>query len=268
LPIDPISPITRVVRQRAIVAALTRRELSARYRGGALGYLWSLLNPLLLLGVYAVVFQLVFRPRADVAPYALFLFGGILAWGFVSASLLDASETFRAHGPLLRKTTAAPEVFPASAVAARLTHLALALPVLLGAIAYFAWRGEARPTAALLQLPIVLALLALAVFGLSLAVSSLSVIFGDVRDIVSNLLTLFFFLTPVLYPASAVPERFRFALWINPFAPFLTGVHACAFEFRAVAPAQWAQMAAVAAAALLLGGAVFERLRDAVVEEA
>jgi ABC-type polysaccharide/polyol phosphate export permease len=268
LPIDPLSPLTRLARQRAIVAALTRRELSARYRGGALGYLWSLINPLLLLAVYATVFRFVFQPRADVAPYALFLFGGVLAWGFASASLIDASETFRAHGPLLRKTTAAPEVFPATAVAARLTHLALALPVLLAAVYYFASRGEARPSWAILQLPLVLALLALTVLGLSLAVSSLSVLFGDVRDIVSNLLTLLFFLTPVLYPAEAVPERFRFALRFNPFAIFLTGVHASGFEFRAVRLEEWAWMAGIALAALLAGAAIFERLRDAVVEEA
>src|SRR6202162_3183900 len=102
-------PLARTIRQRAIVYALARRELAARYRGGVLGFFWSLLNPLLLLAVYATVFRYVFAPRADVRPYALFLFGGVLGWGFVSAALIDASETFRANGPLLRKTTVAPE---------------------------------------------------------------------------------------------------------------------------------------------------------------
>ena len=85
-----LSPIRRAWAQRALVAALVRRELVARYRGGALGFLWSLLNPLLLLLVYATVFRFVFAPRADVRPYALFLFGGVLVWGFVSAALIDA----------------------------------------------------------------------------------------------------------------------------------------------------------------------------------
>jgi ABC-type polysaccharide/polyol phosphate export permease len=103
-----LSPLFRTIRQWPLVVALTKRELSARYRGGALGFLWSLANPLLLLLVYATVFRYVFTPRADVRPYALFLFGGVLVWGFVSASLLDAAETFRNNGPLLRKTTVAP----------------------------------------------------------------------------------------------------------------------------------------------------------------
>src|SRR5512141_3394292 len=140
-----MNPLLRTWRQRSLVTALTRRELSARYRGGVLGYFWSLLNPLLLLAVYATVFRLVFTPRADVRPYALFLFIGVLAWAFVSSALIDAAETFRANGPLLRKTTVAPEVFPAAAVASRLTHLLLGLPVLAGATAWAAARGSVRP---------------------------------------------------------------------------------------------------------------------------
>ena len=162
-------PLLRTWRQRALVLALARRELVARYRGGVLGFLWSLVNPLLLLAVYATVFRYVFTPRADVRPYALFLFGGVLVWGFVSAALIDASETFRANGPLLRKTTVAPEVFPGVAVAARLAHLLLALPVLLAAIAWAAFRGSVAPGLALLQFPLVVLLLAASVHGLALA---------------------------------------------------------------------------------------------------
>src|SRR5262252_9698054 len=139
-----LSPVLRALENRALIAALARRELAARYRGGALGFLWSLLNPLLLLAVYATVFRFVFAPRADVRPYALFLFGGVLVWGFVSAALADAAETFRVNGPLLRKTTVAPEVFPAAAVGARLAHLLLALPVVAGAILFAAARGSVR----------------------------------------------------------------------------------------------------------------------------
>jgi ABC-type polysaccharide/polyol phosphate export permease len=261
-------PLVRTWRQRALILALARRELVARYRGGVLGFLWSLLNPLLLLGVYATVFRYVFAPRADVRPYALFLFGGVLVWGFVSAALIDASETFRANGPLLRKTTVAPEVFPAVAVAARLAHLALALPVLLAAIAWAAFRGSVAPGLALLQFPLVVLLLAVSVHGLALLISALAVHFGDVRDLVANLLTLAFFLTPILYPVEAVPERFRGLLLLNPFAAYFSGLHDSAFFFRPVGWAQWAQMSVTAAVLLAAGTFVFERLRDSIAEEA
>jgi lipopolysaccharide transport system permease protein len=263
-----LSPLARTFRQRPLVVALTKRELSARYRGGALGFLWSLLNPLLLLLVYATVFRFVFAPRAEVRPYALFLFGGVLVWGFVSASLLDAAETFRANGPLLRKTTVAPDVFPAVAAGARLMHLCLALPVLAAAIAVAAVRGDAAPTAAVLQFPLVLLLLAATVFGLALAISALAVHFGDVRDLVGNVLTLAFFLTPVLYPVSSVPERWRAFLWLNPFAIFFSSVHDSVFFFRLVPLSAWVGMAATAAVSLAVGGFLFDRLRDSIAEEA
>jgi ABC-type polysaccharide/polyol phosphate export permease len=264
---DP-NPLVRTVRQRALVFALVRRELLARYRGGVLGFLWSLVNPLLLLLVYATVFRLVFEPRADVRPYALFLFGGVLVWSFVSGALLDSAETFRANGPLLRKTTVAPEVFPAVAVAARLSHLILALPILAAALAVAGVAGSLHPGLAAAAFPLVLLLLALMVYGLALAVSSLSVHFGDVRDLLANLLTLAFFVTPVLYPVEAVPERFRFLLFFNPFAPFFAAVHDCVFYFRPVSALDWVWMLLAAGLSLLVGSALFARLRDSIAEEA
>ncbi len=265
---NPLAPLRRTWAHRALVSALVRRELSARYRGGALGFLWSFLNPLLLLLVYATVFRLVFAPRADVKPYALFLFGGVLMWGFASSSLLDAVEAFRANGPLLRKTTVSPEVFPAAAVGGRLSHFLLAFPVLLAAIVFGAMRGGVRVGPAAIEFPLVLALLALSVFGAALGLSALSVHFADVRDIVANLLTLAFFVTPVLYPAEAVPERWRWALRLNPFASYFTGLHDTLFFFRPVAAMDWLWMIGTAVLALGAGGAVFERLRDSLAEEA
>ncbi|HEY4229590.1 MAG TPA: ABC transporter permease [Thermoanaerobaculia bacterium] len=261
-------PIRRTIAQRALIRALVRRELSARYRGGALGFLWSFVNPLLLLLVYATVFRFVFAPRADVRPYALFLFGGVLVWSFVSSALLDAVEAFRANGPLLRKTTVAPEVFPAAAVGARLAHLLLALPVLAAAIAFVAARGGIHPGPEILAFPLVLALLVVTVLGAALFCSALAVPFGDVRDVVANLLTLAFFVTPVLYPVEAIPERWRWLLGLNPFAAFFAGVQDSLFFFRPIPAADWLWMAAWAAVSVVLGGAVFERLRDSIAEEA
>ena len=263
-----VSPLRRTLAQSPLIRALVRRELSARYRGGALGFLWSLLNPLLLLLVYATVFRFVFAPRADVRPYALFLFGGVLVWGFVSSAILDSVETFRVNGPLLRKTTVFPEVFPAAAVGARLAHLLLALPVLAAAIGFAAARGSVSLGPAAWEFPVVLALLVLTVFGAALACSALAVHFGDVRDIVANLLTLSFFVTPILYPVEAVPERYRWLLRLNPFAGFFSGVQDTLFFFRPVSAPDWAQMAAACVLSLAAGGAVFERLRDSLAEEA
>ncbi|MFI5143876.1 MAG: ABC transporter permease, partial [Thermoanaerobaculales bacterium] len=95
--------IKSLYRQRALLAVLVARELRARYRGTFLGYLWSLLNPLLLLGVYTVVFTFVIPARAPThVPYPLFLFAGLLPWLFASGALLDAAVVLADNGPLLK----------------------------------------------------------------------------------------------------------------------------------------------------------------------
>jgi len=116
--------------------------------------------------------------------------------------------------------------------------------------------------------PAVLLLLALAVFGAALAVSPLAVHFGDVRDIVANLLTLAFFLTPVLYPLEAIPERYRPLLRLNPLSSYFLAIQDSVFFFRPIPPVEWLWMGGIAAAALAGGAAVFERLRDSLAEQA
>ena len=131
-----------VWRQRALVAVLVRRELDARYRASFLGFFWSLLNPLLLLAVYAVVFTTIFQPRFPGGePYPLFLFAGLLPWLFLSGSALDASVTMVDNGPLLAKVMCPPEIFPVVTVLSHLVHHLLALPVLLAALVASAAAG-------------------------------------------------------------------------------------------------------------------------------
>jgi len=106
------------------------------------------------------------------------------------------------------------------------------------------------------------------VFGLALTISSLAVHFADIRDVLSNLLTLAFFLTPVLYPVTSVPERYRGLLRVNPFSSYFTALHDSLFFFRPIAAVEWAWMAGTAALSLAVGAVVFERLRDSIAEEA
>jgi ABC-type polysaccharide/polyol phosphate export permease len=114
----------------------------------------------------------------------------------------------------------------------------------------------------------VLALLTATILGLALVVSSLAVHFGDVRDLLGNLLTLAFFLTPIIYPIEAAPGRLRNLLWVNPFTSFFVAIHESAFHFRPVRAEAWAGMLLTTALSLAIGGSVFERLRDSIAEEA
>jgi len=122
-------------RHRALVAVLVRRELTARYRASVLGFFWSLLNPLLLLAVYAVVFTSIFQPRFPGGdPYPLFLFAGCCPGCSCPGPPSTPAVTMVDNGPLLAKVMCPPEIFPAVTVVSHLFHLLLALPVLLLAL--------------------------------------------------------------------------------------------------------------------------------------
>lgn len=264
-----IDSLQRLARARALVWTLAVRELKARYRGSFFGYLWSLINPLLLLAIYSAVFTLIFVPRAgSVRPYPLFLFGGVLAWNFLSAALLDSAVTFKANGPLLRKVIVAPEIFPAVSVVSQAFHFLWAFPVL-AAATLAAWATSSISVGwPAVQLPLVLLLLGFAVLGAALLVSSLSVHFQDVRDVLQSVLTFWFFASPVIYSAESLPPRLRFWLAFNPATPFLSGIHDAVFFFRWIPAAGWLSMTGISAFALFLGAAVFARLRDSIAEEA
>jgi ABC-type polysaccharide/polyol phosphate export permease len=124
------------------------------------------------------------------------------------------------------------------------------------------------PGLAALAFPAVILLLMLTVLGLALAISSLAVYFADVRDLIANLLTLAFFLTPVLYPVDSVPRHYRSLLRLNPFASYFSALHDSLFFFRAIPAAEWAWMVGTAVLSLAAGAAIFERLRDSIAEEA
>jgi len=258
-------------RHRALVYVLVARELKARYRGSVLGFFWSLLNPLLMLAVYAVVFTLVFPGRsAATSPYAVFLFCGLLPWNWLSASLTDASASLIVHGPLLRKVLFPAEVLPAVAVLSQGVHFLLALPVLLAALLAGAAGLFGTPVSfspALLQVPALLLAEGLLLFGVGLFLAALTVHFRDVKDLLATALSLWFFATPVLYTLSEMKEGIlRTVLSWNPVAPLFSAWHDALFYGRWITPGRWVLLLTVSLGALVLGASFFGRLRDSFPE--
>lgn len=258
-----------LLRFRSLLATLVGRELRARYRGSVLGFFWSLVNPTLLLGVYSLVFGFVFKPQysAGTDPYALFLITGLFPWIWLSTSLLEGAMSLVANGGLIRKAVFPAALLPIVAVLSNLAHFLLALPVLAAALivghllgyAVGGWQAVLLPVVIVLELPLV--------GGLALGLAALNVHFKDVKDILANLLTLLFFLTPVIYPLQAVSIR---PLWwmvrLNPFTSFTLAYQQLLF-FRVVPdPALWLQMVLCALLGWALGASLFARLSDTLVE--
>lgn len=264
-----MSALRLLWRHRSLVAVLVRRELDARYRASFLGFFWSLLNPLLLLAVYAVVFTYIFSPRFPGAdPYPLFLFSGLLPWLFFSGAALDGSITLIDNGPLLAKVMCPPEIFPAVTVAAHLVHHLLALPILIGAMIVSAAVGLHEFPSAMWLLPAALVPWILATGGAVLAVSVLAVHFRDLRDLLGHLLNLLFFSSPIIYQLDGleVPAILERVLRLNPLASLVTVYRDAVFGGQPPRLTVWLTAYAVGAVSWWLGTLVFNRWRETVVE--
>jgi ABC-type polysaccharide/polyol phosphate export permease len=259
--------LRHLLRYRALITALVARELKARYRGSVLGFVWSFVNPLLLLLIYNFVFS-VMMPGArgeGVEPYALFLFCGLLPWTWFSSSLLDASNVLIAGGNLIRKVLFPAEILPTVTVLAGLVHYCLGLGVL---AAFFVYYRHPVPPADLLWLPVIVAVQLLLTLGLAWLLSALTVHFRDLRDLLSNLMTLWFFGTPIIYPLDRAPEGARWILNLNPFTHLAVAYQDVLFRPEPFSNAR--RLLAIGAASMavcVFGYFVFDRLRDTLAEE-
>jgi len=261
-----LNELATLYRHRQLIAALTARDLKARYRGSILGYFWSLANPLLLLGVYTLVFTKFF-PQQVVQPYPLFLFSGILPWTFFAAAVLESTTSISTNAGLIKKVMFPAEALPVVVVLSHLVHFALAIPILLTAILAFAALGKFTLTWTMLLAPLLMVLQTMFVAGIALTVSSASVLFRDLRDIVANLMQLGFFVTPIIYLIDNIESRaLRAMLRVNPMTPFVVAYQDVFFFGRLPNLSDTILILFYAFGSLTLGFFVFDRLRDTLAE--
>jgi lipopolysaccharide transport system permease protein len=259
--------LRHVIRYRGLVASLVARELKARYRGSVLGFFWSFVNPLLLLLVYSFVFSVVLPGAHPTAlePFALFMFCGILPWTWFSSSLLESTTVLITSGNLIRKVLFPAEVLPIVTVLAGAVHFCLGLPILAAFLVYY--RVPVTVTD-LLWFPLIVVIQLLLTLGFALLLSALTVHFRDVRDLLSNLLTLWFFGTPIIYALEQVPSRVRQVLNLNPMTHLVVSYQDVLFTPGPFM--RWPALIAVGLGAVgvfLVGFFVFDRLRDTLAEE-
>jgi len=204
------------------------------------------------------------HPR-ELEPFALFLFCGILPWTWFSSSLVESSSVLITGGNLIKKVLFPAEVLPIVEVLASLVHFCLGLPILAAFLIYY--RVPLWPTD-LLWFPIIVCVQLVLTIGIALIVSALTVHFRDVRDLLTNLLTLWFFATPIIYPVELAPERVRRLLNLNPFTHLVIAYQEVLFRPGPFAQVTRLFFVAVASVLIFLFGYfVFDRLRDTLPEE-
>ncbi len=239
------------LRYRELLLNLVATELKVKYRGSALGFLWSLLNPLALIVIYTIAFRYIVRIQIE--RYAVFLVAGILPWQFFSSSALASTISLMVNASLLKKVHFPREIIPASTVLFNLIQMVLALlvflPSLLVLTGHLPWT--------LVFYPAVLALQVLFVIGVAMGLSALTVVFRDLRHLTEVGLMMLFWMTPILYSVSMVPPWLRTVFAFNPMTSYVSAYQDITYWGRPPEPWLMLTMAGWAAAALLVGGAIF-----------
>ncbi|MBV9660401.1 MAG: ABC transporter permease [Acidimicrobiales bacterium] len=248
---------------------LTLRELRSKYKRSFLGWAWSLVNPLANMAVYTVVFAYFLKAKPPpgingLDVYALSLMCALLPWNFFSASVMGSIGTLVGNGPLIKKTYFPRQLLPAATVGAALvTHLiemGLLIVVLVG---FGDWQAATF-------LPFVLVLMAVNVMfslGLGLLLSALNVYFRDIEHFMGIVLLVWLYMTPIIYPITSVPARFRTPLKANPMTEMSTAFRSVLYYGRLPSWSAFVYFLGWAVALLALGWWVFNKLQDGLAEE-
>lgn len=204
-----------IYRYRDLVLALVARELKVRYRRSAIGFTWTMLQPLLMMLVLQVVFSSLFR--FQLVNYPVYAMAGILFWNFFSQSVVSSMNSLRGNSQLLKKVPVPKAVFPIATVASGVINLIFALVPLLLILVI-----TGHPlTPALLFLPVAILLAALFTLGAGLLLSPLSIFFNDIVEMITVILSVLMYLTPIFYPKEIVPQKMRWIVRFNPLRSIL-----------------------------------------------
>src|SRR4051794_1849662 len=244
------------IRYRELIWALALKELKVRYKRSVLGFLWALLNPMLLMLVLTVVFSSVLK--MNIPHYAIFLLSMILPWTFFSQSLAYAAESVVGNGDLLKKIRVAKVVFPLAAVASNMINLLLSLiPLILivlvmGHPFYITW----------LYLPVPLLALTIFTIGATFFFAAANVYYRDVAHILQVVLQVWFYITPILYSIDFFPAQYRWIFKLNPLIFVMNGFRLSVYY--GLLPTAQSILASFVCAflALFIGFAVFRRYQD------
>jgi lipopolysaccharide transport system permease protein len=241
-------------RFRELLYFLIWRDVKVRYKQTLLGAAWAILQPLLTMIVFSIFFGKLARMPSDGVPYPLFAYVALVPWTFFANGLTLSSNSLVSNQTLLRKVYFPRLVIPVSAVASGLLDFAIAFVVLLGLAA----RYGVTPTANMLWLPVLVLLALVTALGVGLWFAALNVLYRDIQYVVPFLVQVWLYATPIVYPSSLVPERWRTLYALNPMVGVVEGFRWTLLG-TGTAPGPMILVSAAAAVATLIGGLFFFR---------
>lgn len=249
----PLRKLFEVYRYRELLKSLVLNDLRLRYRRSVLGFLWTMLNPLLMMIVLSVVFSTVMR--FNVKDYSVLLLAGLLPWTFLSQSINNSLMSVVGKGSLLKKVYIPKAIIPLSAVLAAFVNFLLSFIPFLGVVVVLG-----RPlTWAVVMLPLAMLLLAVFASGLAYLFSCLNVFFRDFSHMTEVIISAWFYASPIIYTLEMIPEKYRAAFAWNPMVPMIECFRAPLYSGQLPASAALASAVVAAAVSFTVGFLVFTR---------
>jgi lipopolysaccharide transport system permease protein len=245
---------------RDLIIRLAWSDFKLRYKSSALGFFWSLLEPLLMLVVLYVVFSNLMRIQVE--HYQLFLLLGIVLWNFLDRGTSMSIWGIVGKPSLVQKIYFPRDILVISTCTTALMMTALEFVVFIIFMAVF----RVLPAVTVVYFPVLFALEFFLILGLSMALSALNVYFRDVQFIWKLIVQVGFFATPILYPITIFPENVRWIVMLNPMAQIITMMRDCTLYGIAPEPLNLAYLAVCTLALLLIGYTIFERLEPRFAE--
>lgn len=213
-PLTIVRGVRDLIHYRDLLLTLTIHRINVRYKQSALGIAWAVLQPLLLMVVYTIIFSVVVKMPHEGGPYAVFVYAALLPWTFFSTAVATSATSLVAHNNLITKVYFPREILPLTYVLAALFDFLMASVILVALLGVY---HISLAASALLVCPIMLVAFLFSL-AMALLLSAFQVRFRDIGIAMALLLQLWMYATPVVYPYSVVPERFAFWYSLNPMA--------------------------------------------------
>lgn len=247
-----------LIAHRDLLLMLALRDVKVRYKQAVLGVCWAVLQPVAMAGILWLFFGVLLGMDAQVAPtpYLVFVLAGVLPWTLFESAVTASSNSVVANAAIVRKVYFPRLIVPLAAAGAPLVDYALGLAVLLLAMLAFGVGLSSQ----LLLLPLLVASTLIAVMGIGILLSALTVAYRDFRHIVPFMLRLLFFMTPVIYPVAVVPERFQWLLSLNPIGGVVAAFRAAVLG-QPIDTLGWLVSTLVGLCCMVGGLAYFQRVQ-------
>lgn len=246
---------------RELLKTNIHKEIRGKYKGSILGILWSFLNPLLMVLVYAIVFPYIMRMQQD--HYLIYLITGIIPWIFFTTVITSGCNCVWINGGIIKKVYFPREILPISVVGAALVNFLISCII----IVIFVLLGGIGLSINTLWLPVIAIIQSIFSLGLLFILSSINVYIRDVEYIVAFFINLLFYATPIIYNASMFPEKYRWILYLNPMSNFVDAYRNIFYLGQAPNFVSLGVMCIISILVLMIGYLVFRKLEKGFAEE-